>query len=156
GMNRLVRMLRSRFRSLFHRDAVEAELDRELQYHIEQQIAELVARGMDRPTARNEALRIFGGVEATKDAARDARGTARLESLVRDVRYAIRSLKSRPAFTVTVVIMLAVGIGANGAIFTLVDALLLRSLPVSHPEQLVIVGDPAAVYASNYGTPTTA
>ncbi|HWG32803.1 MAG TPA: ABC transporter permease [Gemmatimonadaceae bacterium] len=155
-MNRLVRMLRSRFRSLFHRDAVEAELDRELQYHIEQQIAELVARGMDRPTARNEALRIFGGVEATKDAARDARGTARLESLVRDVRYAIRSLKSRPAFTVTVVIMLAVGIGANGAIFTLVDALLLRSLPVSHPEQLVIVGDPAAVYASNYGTPTTA
>src|SRR6185437_13944085 len=155
GMNRLVRMLRSRFRSLFHRDAVEAELDRELQYHIEQQIAELVARGMDRPTARNEALRIFGGVEATKDAARDARGTARLESIARDVRYAIRSLKSRPAFTVTVIATLALGIGANAAIFTLVDALLLRPLPVSHPEQLVIVSDPAQVNNNAVGSPLT-
>src|SRR5204862_6437263 len=80
---------------------------------------------------------------------------ARLESIVRDLRYAIRSLKSRPAFTLTVIATLALGIGANAAIFTLVDALLLRPLPVSHPEQLVIVGDPAAVNNNNVGSPVT-
>src|SRR5438105_4204417 len=97
----------------------------------------------------------FGGVEQMKEATRDMRGTAGLESIVRDLRYAIRSLESRPAFALTVIATLALGIGANTAIFTLVDALLLRPLPVSHPEQLVIVGDPAAVNNNNVGSPVT-
>jgi predicted permease len=83
------------------------------------------------------------------------RGIARLESIMRDLRYAIRSLTSRPAFTFTVIATLALGIGANTAIFTLVDALLLRPLPVPHPEQLVIVSDPAAVNQNNVGDPVT-
>src|SRR5204862_44132 len=83
------------------------------------------------------------------------RGTARLESMLRDLRYAIRSLTSRPAFTATVVATLALGIGANTAIFTLVDALMMRPLPVPHPEQLVIVSDPAEVNNNNVGSPIT-
>src|SRR5947209_12942847 len=83
------------------------------------------------------------------------RGTARVESIVRDVRFGIRSLKSRPAFTLTVVATLALGIGANTAIFTLVDALLLRPLPVAHPEHLVIVSDPAEVNNNYVGSPLT-
>ena len=86
---------------------------------------------------------------------RDLRGAARFESIVRDLRFAIRSLTSRPAFTLTVVATLALGIGANAAIFTLVDALLLRPLPVSHPEQLVIVSDPAQVNTNTVGAPIT-
>lgn len=80
---------------------------------------------------------------------------ASLEEIARDLRYALRSLEKRPAFTFTVIATLALGIGANTAIFTLVDALLLRPLPVSHPEQLVIVGDPAAVNTNNVGSPLT-
>src|SRR5579859_6108284 len=73
------------------------------------------------------------------------REPGRAESVLRDLRIGVRSLRSRPAFTLTVIATLALGIGANAAIFTLVDALLLRPLPVSHPEQLVIVSDPAQV-----------
>src|SRR5438067_11002841 len=83
------------------------------------------------------------------------RGIARLESIVRDLRFGIRSLKSRPAFTFTVIATLALGIGANTAIFTLVDALLLRPLPVRHPEQLLIVSDPAEVNNNDVGSPIT-
>jgi predicted permease len=97
----------------------------------------------------------FGGIEHIKEVSRDTRGTARLESIARDLRYAVRSLRSRPAFTLTVIAMLALGIGANTAIFTLVDALVLRPLPVPHPEQLVIVSDPAGVNNNNVGSPVT-
>src|SRR5205823_167501 len=72
-----------------------------------------------------------------------------------DLRFGVRSLKSRPAFTVTVIATLALGIGANTAIFTLVDALVLRPLPVPHPEQLVIASDPAEVNNNNVGSPIT-
>jgi hypothetical protein len=90
-----------------------------------------------------------------KEASRETRGVAWLESIVRDLRYAVRSLTSRPAFTLTVITTLALGIGANTTIFTLVDALLLRPLPVSHPEQLVIVSDPAQVNTNSVGAPVT-
>ena len=110
---------------------------------------------MSREAALRRARLEFGGVEQMKEASRDMRGTARLESIVRDLRYAIRSLKNRPAFTLTVIATLALGIGANTAIFTLVDALLLRPLPVPRPEQLVIVSDPAEVNNNNVGSPVT-
>jgi predicted permease len=90
-----------------------------------------------------------------KEPSRDSRGTAHLESILRDLRFGVRSLTSRPAFTLTVIATLALGIGSNAAIFTLVDALLLRPLPVSHSEQLVIVSDPAAVNTNNVGAPVT-
>src|SRR5689334_17359215 len=110
---------------------------------------------MSHDAALRRARLEFGGVEPMKEASRDVRGVARLESVARDLRYAIRSLRGRPAFTLTVIATLALGIGANTAIFTLVDALLLRPLPVPHPEQLMIVGDPAAVNTNNVGLPVT-
>jgi predicted permease len=148
--------LRYRLRAVFSRASVEHELDAELRFHVEREAEKYERQGLSRDAALRRARLEFGGVEQMKEASRDMRGTARLESVARDLRYAVRSLKSRPAFTLTVVATLALGIGANAAIFTLVDALLLRPLPVSHPEQLVIVSDPAQVNNNNVGSPLTA
>ncbi|HWH50981.1 MAG TPA: ABC transporter permease [Gemmatimonadaceae bacterium] len=148
--------IRYRVRALFSRPSVERELDAELRFHLEREAEKYQRLGLSRDDARRRASIEFGGVERTKDASRDARGTARLESVARDLRYAVRSLRSRPAFTLTVVGTLALGIGANTAIFTLVDALLLRPLPVSHPEQLAILTDPAEVNNNDVGDPITA
>src|SRR5205085_395685 len=147
--------IRYRLRALFSRASVEHELDAELCFHIEREAEKYERQGVSHQAALRRARLEFGGVEQMKEASRDVRGTVRLESIVRDLRYAIRSLKSRPAFTLTVITTLALGIGANAAIFTLVDALLLRPLPVSHPDQLVIVSDPAAVNNNNVGLPLT-
>jgi predicted permease len=144
-----------RLRALFSRASVEQELDDELRFHIEHEAEKYERQGMSHEAALRRARLEFGGVEQMKEASRDIRGVARLESIVRDLRYAIRSLESRPAFTLTVIATLALGIGANTAIFTLVDALVLRPLPVPHPEQLVIVGNPAAVNSNNVGSPVT-
>ena len=142
-------------RALFRRDRVESDMSKEMQFHLERETELNLRRGLQFDDARRTARVAFGGIEQMKEASRDARGTARIESLSRDVHYAIRSLKNRPAFTLTVIATLALGIGSNTAVFTLVDALLLRPLQVPHPEQLVIVGDPAAVNANSMGTPLT-
>ncbi len=147
--------IRYRLRALFSRASVEQELDDELRVHVEYEAEKYERQGMSHDAARRRARLEFGGVEQVKEASRDVRGIARLESMARDLRHAIRSLKNRPAFTLTVIATLAVGIGANTAIFTLVDALLLRPLPVPRPEQLVIVSDPAAVNDNNVGSPVT-
>jgi predicted permease len=152
-LSEVVSDIRHRLRALFARTAVERELDDELRFHIEREAQKYERQGMRHEAALRRARLEFGGVEQTKEVSRDMRGTARLESIVRDLRYAIRSLESRPAFTLTVVATLALGIGANTAIFTLVDALVLRPLPVAHPEQLVIVSDPAAVNSNENGSP---
>ncbi len=152
---RLLSDVRYRLRALFSRASVEQELDDELRFHIEREAEKYERQGMLHEAALRRARLEFGGVEQVKEASRDMRGIARLESIVRDLRYAMRSLKSRPAFTLTVIATLALGIGANTAIFTLVDALLLRPLPVPHPEQLVIVSDPAEVNTNNVGLPLT-
>jgi predicted permease len=154
-LSQLLSDVQYRLRALFSRATVEQELADELRFHIEREAEKYERQGMSREAALRRARLEFGGVEQTKEASRDARGTARLESVVRDFRYAIRSLRKHPAFTLTVVATLALGIGANSAIFTLVDALMLRPLPVSHPENLVIVGDPAAVNQAWSGSPVT-
>jgi predicted permease len=147
--------IRYRLRALFSRASLDQELDDELRVHVEYEAEKYERQGMSHDAARRRARLEFGGIEQVKEASRDVRGIARLESMARDLRHAIRSLKNRPAFTLTVVATLAVGIGANTAIFTLVDALLLRQLPVARPEQLVIVSDPAAVNDNNVGSPVT-
>jgi predicted permease len=151
----IVTSVRLRLRALIRREHLEREMSKEMQFHLDRETELNVRRGLPLDEARRAARVAFGGVEQMKDASRDARGTARIESIWRDVRYAIRSLMNRPAFTVTVVATLALGIGANAAIFTLVDALLLRPLPVAHPEQLVIVGTPSDLGADNVGLPIT-
>ena len=147
--------IRYRLRALFSRTSVERELDAELRFHVEREAEKHERHGLSREAAVRRARLDFGGVEQMKEASRDMRGTARLESIARDLRYAVRSLRSRPAFTLTVIATLALGIGANTAIFTLVDALVLRPLPVAHPDQLVIVSDPAAVNSDWNGSPLT-
>ena len=147
--------LRYRMRALLRRDVVERELDDELHFHLEREADKYIQAGLAPNEARRRARLMFGGVEKTKERSRDARGTARVESLIQDFRYGVRSLRQHRAFSFTVVATLALGIGANTATFTLVDALLLRHLPVPHAEALVTIGDPAAVNQRWTGSPET-
>ncbi len=155
-LSELVSDIRHRLRALVARASVERELHDELNFHIERQAEKYERQGMSHDTALRRARLDFGGIEQIKEVSRDVRGTARLESIVRDLRYAIRSLANRPVFALTVIATLALGIGANTAIFTLVDALLLRPLPVAHSEQLVIASDPTEVNNNSVGAPLTA
>ena len=116
---------------------VDREIRRELEFHLAEREDDLVAGGLPRDRARREARRMFGHVTSLREATRDADVAPRAESLVADVRYATRSLLAAPAFTAVAVASLALGIGANTAIFSLVNAVMLRSLPVQAPEELV-------------------
>ncbi|HZU28310.1 MAG TPA: ABC transporter permease [Bryobacteraceae bacterium] len=122
---------------LLHGRRLEAKLDAELRDHIERAVADKIRAGRNPAQARREALLQLGGLEGLKEECREARGTVWLESLARDLRFAARTLRLSPAFTVAAICTLALGIGANTAIFGLLDAVRLRSLPVQHPGQLV-------------------
>ncbi|MFN8668875.1 MAG: ABC transporter permease [Gemmatimonadaceae bacterium] len=121
--------VRYRWRALVRRDAMERELDEELRFHVEREAEKLEAMGVPRPEARRRAHVAFGGIERTKEESRAIRGVALLERLSGDVRLAARSLAARPAFTGVVVLTLALGIGANAAMFGVVDRLLFRAPP---------------------------
>ncbi|HLV96874.1 MAG TPA: ABC transporter permease [Candidatus Acidoferrales bacterium] len=123
----------------FHRTKQDAQLDSELRFHIEQQTADYIAAGMNPDEARRRALARFGGLEYIKEEARDARGTQFIESLVQDVRFALRMLRKSPGFTAVAVLTLALGIAANGTIFGVVSAMLLRKPPFPNPGTLCTI-----------------
>ena len=138
-MNRLLFKLKRRLRALFRRAELERELDAEVRFHLEKEIEQNVARGMNAEEARLTALRSFGGVEQVKEESRDVRGVRVVEEFVQDMRYSLRVLLRKPGFTITVIITLALGIGANTAIFSVVNAVLLRELPFKNADEVMWV-----------------
>ena len=128
-----------RLRSLFRRDAVELEADAELRFHFEQQVEKNLKSGMTREEAIRRARLEFGGHEQLKEEIRDARGVNLIGALFQDIRYGLRILGRTPVITGVAILSLALGIGANTAIFSLIDAVMLRLLPVQKPEELVQV-----------------
>lgn len=131
-----LRIVMSRCAALFRAKKLDADLDEELRAHIELAEQENIRRGMTAEEARMEALRVFGGVTQTREAYRVQRGVPWMETLVWDVRYGLRQLLRDRGFTLTVMVTLALAIGANTAIFSVVNALLLESLPYAHPERM--------------------
>jgi predicted permease len=123
----------------------------EIEEHIALQTLEYLGAGLPPAEARRQAVLKFGGVEAMKESYREQQGLPRLETLLRDIRYAFRHLRRAPAFTTAVVLTLALGIGATTSIFTLIDAVLLRSLPVANPAELYRLGkESTCCYSGGY------
>ena len=124
-------------RALLHRDAAERDMDEELRAFLDASAERKMRAGMPEAEARRAARVEMGSMESVKEEIRDSGWEAAVEALWTDLRYSVRVLAKAPAFTAVVVLTLALGIGANTAIFSLIDSLLLKTLPVDKPEELV-------------------
>jgi predicted permease len=138
---------RSWLRSNLRRSRMESEMDAELRFHVEAYAADLMRSGVVREEAMRRARLEFGGAERVKEECREARGVDFVESLIQDIRYGLRVLRKSPGFTATAILTLALGIGANTSVFSLVYALAIRPLPVKDAASLV------SVYQSFRGNP---
>jgi predicted permease len=143
---------RTKFRTLFRKDQLDAEMAEEMRTHLELQAAANERRGMASDEAHHAAHRAFGGVEQIKERSREQRGWTWLESLLGDVRFAARMLRKNPGFTAAVVLTLALGVGVNTGLFTLFDVFVLRPLPLHEAERLVNI---AASHPRNGSGPSS-
>jgi predicted permease len=132
-----------KLRSLFRHREAEQDLDEELRDHLDRRIEENIAKGMAPEEAKRDALISLGGLQQTKEACREAHSMNWIQDLKQDLRHSLRQLRMAPAFTLTTVLTLALGIGATTSIFTLVHAVLLKSLPVANPQELYRLGKEA-------------
>jgi predicted permease len=126
-----------RIRAVFRRDDVEHELDDELRFHLDREIDKLIASGLSREDATRRARLAFGGLDQTREACRDARGIAPLETLVQDLQYGARTMRRAPLFSITAILTLALSTAALATVFTLGYTLFMRRLPVERPDELV-------------------
>src|SRR2546426_2591386 len=137
-----LRQALNRLRAFFRKQPLDSDLEQEMAAHLELAIEENLQRGMSAEEARRQALIRFGGMEQAKELHREARGLPALDILMQDLRYAFRTLRRDRAFTLIAVVILALGIGANVTVFSVVNTILLRPLPFQDPERLVWVEGP--------------
>ena len=150
----MISRLRAFWNNVFRRKQLDRDLDEELQAYMELISAEKVQTGMEPEEAHRFARRQTGGMNQAVQNVRNVRVGAWLDSLVQDVQYGVRTLAKNPTFSLVAVATLALGIGANTAMFSLLDQVVLRLLPVRHPEQLVIVKETGNHYGNSYGPNT--
>ena len=142
-----------RLRALFGRKSMEAELDEELRAHFEHQVQKYVQSGLPLEHAKRRAGLEFGGLDQVKEECRDARGVSFIETTIQDMRYGLRMLARSPGFTAVAILTLALGIGANTAIFSVIDAVMLRKLPVKNPQELVQLATVGPYGVSSFSYP---
>jgi predicted permease len=156
---RWLRSTSNRLHNLFRKNSVERQADQELRFHLEREVAQHISRGMSPEEARRGALLEFGGLEQFKEECREARGVNRIETLLADLRYGFRTLRKSPGFAVVSILTLALGIGANTAIFSMVNALLLHPYNFRNLDSLVRVWEDRGIdqgYDARYIAPADA
>lgn len=136
-LERWLQVMRNRWRAILWRRSAEQDLADELAYHLGEETDRRIARGQSPADARREVVAAFGGVERRKDECRDVRGFPTLESVLKDVRYGLASLRRQPSFTIVAILALTLGTGATAAVFALLDGVLFTRLPYPAPERLV-------------------